>query len=406
LNRQFRSCKNSNRSRSSQRYLPPLPKPTITSSSQLTPTQDEIRTLVKKRSAHEHACLAPGASPLCYARYLAWEISLSTLIHKRCLRLHIKTQSTHSSSARIFALFKRATAKHPGHLPLWVSYLDYCKKQKSFKKFKTVLTAALRLHCANAGLWVYAAREALEMESDVGGARSYLMRGTRFCRGDGELWVQYAKLEMIWLHKIAMRRKILGLDLAPAPKVAEEEEKEGEEENGFTNDADHIALPSFTPSTFSSIPVSEEEAKQDPINTPALNGAIPLAIFADAQKQPFYNVNVAESFFNMFITFTQVHCLQKIVETVVQSILEKFPQEAAAWNVYVRQPLVGVDPLSADFPGALGIALDRLKEAKEKAKDKALLARKTREWVEPIVALETLDEGVRTVLNFTLKKLE
>merc|ERR1711977_166064 len=65
-------------------------------------SEDEIRTLVKKRSDFEHKVLARGSKPVDFARYAAWEIGLEKLRNKRCKRMKIKGSTTHTGQARIF----------------------------------------------------------------------------------------------------------------------------------------------------------------------------------------------------------------------------------------------------------------------------------------------------------------
>jgi U3 small nucleolar RNA-associated protein 6 len=130
-----------------------------------------------------------------------------------------------------------------------------------------------------------------------------------------------------------------------------------------------------------------------------------MAIFDTGRKQPFWCAGAAERFFDMFCQFTSVACMHKIVDHVVEAALEAFSKDAAAWSIFIRQAVVGIDPLTAEFAAALAVVLQRLQEAQEKVKDKEELAKKTRAWVEPIVALEGLDQGVKTVLEVTLQKL-
>ncbi|RDL31866.1 Uncharacterized protein BP5553_09268 [Venustampulla echinocandica] len=364
-------------------------------------TEDEIRTLVKKRSDFEHRVLERGSQAVDYARYAAWEISLEHLRQKRCKRLRIKGNLTHSGQARIFNIFDRATKKHPGDTALWMSYLEYTRQAKARKKFKMVLTAAIRLHPTKPELWLYAARWALESEADMNEARSYMQRGTRFCTRSKDLWIEYAKLEMIYLAKIAIRRKILGLDI---------EESTTDEGPGFDTSADMIAIPEFKPNTLQPSMIEgvkvDSEAVKDPMTTPALNGAIPLAIFDAARKQQFFCPSAAEDFFDMFAAFTQVKCLSKILQHVLDAISESDPTDASTCNCYVRQPVVGIDPLSPEFPAALGTALDRLNESIHKTKDKAEFTKKTKAWIEAILQLDELDPDIQTVLRHTIRKLD
>lgn len=375
----------------------------------LTSPQEEIRTLVKKRSDFEHKVLGRGSTPVDFARYCAWEISLEKLRLKRCKRMKIKNSSTFSGQARIFSIFDRATRKHYGDLGLWMSYLQFARDVKANKKFKTVLTAAIRLHCTKAVLWLYAAKYTLEVESDMNGARSYMQRGTRFCTQTKDLWVEYAKLEMIYLHRIAMRRRILGLDVnrSAVPAI---EAAEAEDDTTFKDSADVIAIPDFKsstlkPSMYTGVKV-DGEAAQDPATTPALQGAIPIAIFEAARKQQFYTPAAAEAFFDMFAAFTDVPCQAKVLQHVMDTIRSESSKDCATCSCYVREPLVGVEYTSPAFPGALGSALERLKEVMEITSDKEGLSKKTLAWIESILAVEGLDPGIQTVLAHTARKLQ
>ncbi|CZR64241.1 related to UTP6-U3 snoRNP protein [Phialocephala subalpina] len=370
--------------------------------------EDEIRTLVKKRSDFEHKVLARGSQPVDFARYAAWEIGLETLRQKRCKRLRIKGSTTHSGQARIFNIFDRGTKKHPGDVALWMSYLEYARTAKANKKFKTILTAAIRLHPTKSELWLYAARWTLEAEADMNGARSYMQRGTRFCTTSKDLWIEYAKLEMIYLAKITMRRKILGLDVEDTQEDTMEID-EGVNDAGFTTSEDMIAIPDFKTNSIRLSMVErvevDSEASKDPMTTPALNGAIPLAIFDAARTQPFFCASTAEAFFDMFAMFSQVRCLSTILQHVLDVMVELYPIDPFTCSCYIRQPVMGISPLSAEFVVALGTSLARLKESMGKIKDKAELAKRTRAWTKPILELEDLDPGIRAVLEH-MRKLQ
>lgn len=284
-----------------------------------------------------------------------------------------------------------------------MSYLEFAREAKANKKFKTVLTSAIRLHCTKPELWLYAAKWTLETEADMNGARGYMQRATRFCTKSKEIWIEYARLEMIYLAKINLRRKILGLDRPKTDAFADEPVDE------FSLSADTIAIPAanayaMQASMMDTVKV-DGEAVKDPFMTPALQGAIPIAIFEDARKQFFYKAGVAEEFFDMFATFTQVSCQQKILDHVLDSTLEAFPTDASTYSCYIRRPILNINPQTAEFPAALASALERLKAAMEKTSDKGELSKKTIAWIEPMLAIEDLDPGLSKVLHFTQKKL-
>ena len=262
------------------------------------------------------------------------------------------------------------------------------------------MTAALRLHPTNEKLWMYAAIWSLEEEGDLKEARGWLQRGTRFCNQTSKVWVLYARVEMLYLAKIEGRRRVLGLD---GPAIGDEEEIG---DGGLNSTADIISFLDFksttSPPKMEGINV-DDEAVKDPINTPALQGAIPMAIFDAARKESFFCVAAAEAFFDMFAEFSQVRSLTKILQHVLDAMMELYEKDAETWNCYLRQPLVGLEPSSAAFAAALGTSLDRLKDAFE-TKDKAKLEKKMKVWINSLLELKDLDPGVRTVLEHMLRK--
>ncbi len=290
-----------------------------------------------------------------------------------------------------------------------MSYLEFARQVKATNKFKTVLTAAVRLHCTAAGLWLYAARWALEVEADMSSARSYMQRGTRFCTQDMDLWLEYAKLEMIYIAKVTSRRRILGIDGSVSTQALEVNPGEIPEDPGLTTSEDVISIldseTQIHPSTLDKVDV-DAEAISDPMQTPALNGAIPLAIFDHAKKQPFYNADVAEVFFNMFSAFLGIAALPKIIQHVVDSMMDQFPEEPSTWVCFLKQPAVGIHPLSAEFPTALLESLERLKTSLNKVDVQPKFSKKIEAWLVPILALKDLDPGIDKVLRFHLRKLQ
>jgi U3 small nucleolar RNA-associated protein 6 len=114
-------------------------------------------------------------------------------------------------------------------------------------------------------------------QADITNARSYMQRGLRFCKNSEYLWLEYAKLETIYVGKIAGRRKILGLDV---------DHSKTEAVNGGDEDVDMITLPQVTaedinPSLAQDDGV-DEVALQNLASAPILTGAIPLAVCHEA----------------------------------------------------------------------------------------------------------------------------
>ncbi|KAK3299501.1 U3 small nucleolar RNA-associated protein 6-domain-containing protein [Chaetomium fimeti] len=381
-------------------------------------TKDEIRSLVTKRSDYEHLILSPGTKPTDFLSYVAWERSLDRLRAKRSRRLNLQRSSTsRASHARTFGIFERAVLKHPGCVPLWRAYLDFAAHEAAAaKRWRRICTRALRLHPTDAGLWALAGRRAAQ-GGDMERARAHFLRGCRFCTGDAALWVEYARCEMEWLARVEAKKAgkgvRKGVNVMEAVKATEavqegdimlfddEDEDDSGDEGGLL-----LPDPDAQGGKMAKAEVFDEEATKKMEQSPALSGAIPIAIFGIAKKQPFFGPAAAETFFDAFAGFGNVSSQGKIVQHVLDTMVELFPNHPCTCSCQIRQPLVGVDVRTAAFPKALRESLARLKSGMEKTQDKKELASKVVAWMDVILATEGLDAAVKTVLEHTKRSLE
>lgn len=375
-------------------------------------SSSEISTLVKKRSEFEHLVLSPGSRPDDYLAYVRWERSLETLRAKRCRRLQVRktngaATSSHAGEGRVFGIFERAVARHPGSVDLWREYLRFAAEVRATKRWRKVMSRALRMHPARPELWVLAGRRAAS-NSDMNAARGFFMRGARFCVRDATVWVEYARCEMEWLARIEARKTKKG----GARKALEEQADHGDDAIMFGDeDSDEdvdengrLVLPD--PDAKGAKKVFDEGAvKKLEEKNPAMDGAIPVAIFDISRKQPFFNAAAAEQFFGMFAEFSTVSIQERIIQHVLDVMAELYPNSPATCSCSIRQPLIGIDVTSAAYPKALREALARLRSALDTTTDKAQLAQKTTAWIEPILSSADLDAGIRTVLEHTVRTL-
>lgn len=320
-------------------------------------TKDEIASIAKKRADFEHILNARGSKPQDYAQYLEHEMNLETLRRKRVKRLGVKTNN-HTGKRRMSSVLDRATKKFPGDVGLWMQYITFAQKQGSNKKVSQLLTSVLRLHPTKPELWIYAAT--------VGGAhiteaRSYMQRGLRLCGSSERLWIEYARLEMVYVSKIAGRRRVLGLDVA---KIEESGRHNSEEE-----DDDKIIFPGITPEEI--VPAqrpnvsAEQEALEKLSAGSVLSGAIPVAIFDTAMKRFEENNEFCQQFFDMAAEFRALHCQQSILSHIMaalHSIAPKSPETLIRW---IQQPVIGIDATTPEFPARFGLCLDHLKNSFE-----------------------------------------
>jgi U3 small nucleolar RNA-associated protein 6 len=325
-------------------------------------------------------------------------MNLDTLRRKRVKRLGVRSAG-YSGQRRIFFVLDRATRKFHGDSRLWAQYIEYAREQKAFKKLSLIFTDALRLQPTNADLWVYAAKYSLEDHADMTQSRSYMQRGLRFCKSSRKLWVHYAKLELIYIAKLIARQRILGLDQEIDPSASAD--------NGAMDpNADMIAIPRLTGEDVN--PSGRDEdgvddtALQNLNSTPALSGAIPIAIFDSAMKHFSNSDQFGHEFYDMVAEFEDVPCLRKILGHALDAMMEAKPASYHTQICYIKFPTAGIRATSADFPRALGEALGRLKEHRGDRN----VAREVVAWLRPLAQTEGLEPSLQKVLGVTLLSAE
>lgn len=367
---------------------------------------DEIRSLVRKRTDYEHIVLSPGNKAQDWLDYVAWERSLEALRAKRCRRLEIRASSKHTGEGRVFGILERSVNRHPGSLELWKEYLSYATKMRATKRYRKVMTRALRMHPAKPELWVLAGQRSAR-HGDMHAARGFFMRGSRFCTRDPAVWLAYAECEMEWLGKMEARKGKKG----GAEKAIQEQAEHDDDEirlgsDDSDDDADEngrLVIPN--PDNGATKNVFDDETTAKLKNNPALDGAIPLAIFDVAKKQAFFNAAVAEQFLNVFAIFTRISIQGRIIQHVLESMNELYPNDASTAYCYIRQPLIGIDISAPAYPKALRETLSRIKSSLATTTNTKVLSIKLKSWLETLLSSEDLDSGLRTVLEHTIKTL-
>lgn len=310
----------------------------------------------------------------------------------------------HAGQRRIFFVLDRATRKFPGDIGLWMQYIEFARRQKANKKLSQILTNLLRLHPTKPALWIYAAKYTLEEKSDITEARSYMQRALRFCKRSRDLWLEYAKLEMMYISQIATRGRILG----------RQESRDLEAETG----SEVLKLPAIiAPETYSNAAFDEtvdEGVLAELYQIPAFSGAIPMAIFDAAMKQ-FNNENtLGQQFFDIVASFHYIPCMAKVLQHVVDGLIGARPHSPHALACYIQQPTLSVGTKSADYPAAIRTSLDRLGSSMEILSTtqsvitcpqaRSILAHRVIEWLLRLVEIDDVDSDLALVLSATLKK--
>ncbi|EGX47368.1 hypothetical protein AOL_s00083g461 [Orbilia oligospora ATCC 24927] len=343
-------------------------------------TKEEIQSISRKRSYHEHRIAAARCKPADFLAYATYEMNLDALRQKRTKRLSIRMRgaSNHLGSRRIFFIFQRATRKFHGDVQLWKTYAEFCRSQKSYGLLRKVLDSMLRLHPTKPDLWIYAAMVAVDDNDNMAEARSYMQRGLRFARRSSkELWVEYAKFECMFIGKVAAKTAtILGLETGDAPDPNGLNFDDIEEDSSVTLEGDDTALSTITESELNGEtepPQEDEKLKQklaEQANKDVLEGVIPIIVFEEAIEAIPNDPSLPITFFKLFEKFGDLACQKKLLACVDVHLMTTYPTDAGALLCHVRETLAGIQVADAAFPAALKIAFKRFGEARSKAEDK------------------------------------
>lgn len=325
-------------------------------------------------------------------------MNLESLRRRRVRRTGAKL-NPYASRRRIFFVLDRATRRFHGDIGLWMQYAEFARKEKANRKLLQIMTDVLRLHPTKPDLWVYAAKYALDVQADMTGARTYLQRGLRFCKGSRDLWIEYAKLEMIYIGKIEGRRRVLGIDNKPKQQAVEPVD---------ALDADMIALPDVTLGELSPGPANDgvdiSTALEGLKSSPALAGAIPRTIFDAATKQFPNDAALAERFFDLFADSTSLSCSRSLLEHVLHHLQAVAPTALPYLRCYFREPVLGVDHNSANFPSALRTSFQRLKSSLDDPSHAARLSESAIRWFLSTLKAQGLDQAIQTALLLMLRQ--
>ncbi|PWW76793.1 hypothetical protein C7212DRAFT_193000 [Tuber magnatum] len=347
-------------------------------------TEKEISDVVKKRHQFELRVNAPSCNAQDYIRYLEFEINLDQLRKKRIKRLGVKlNRNASSGQRRIFFIMDRATQKFYGDQMLWMQYIEYARKERAGKILNKALMNVLRLHPTEPQFWIFAASCAIEDNMDIAGGRSYLQRGLKFNKTSRVLWVEYTKLEMVFVAKVLSRRALLGIDGLTVDGYGV-----GEEDGEGNIKLPQISAEDIDPSLKRDHSL-DTAALEDVGTNPTLNGAIALAIFDSAVREIPDDVKFAEDFFSVFAQFGHLRCAVKILEHVIAYSREIAPTAPQTLSMCVKLPLIGVDPSEPIFPSRLRAVISEMAEAVETASVKAPLYAS---FIKSMVGIATLQE--------------
>ncbi|GAO46438.1 hypothetical protein G7K_0669-t1 [Saitoella complicata NRRL Y-17804] len=364
----------------------------------------ECKAIMKKRTEFEQALARRIAKKTDFLRYVEYEMNLEALRKKRVKRLNIMGKPTVSDWAgqrRIFFILDRATRKFHGDIALWVQYINYARSQKSNKVINRAFASALQMHPTCPQLWILAAQHQFEENGDVTAGRTFMQRGLRLNKDSEDMWVEYAKLEMVYIAKLYARRRILGID---------EQEEETKQEESEDDEDGNIKLPTIiaaemddgTPKDKNLLSEVEVKALTNAANNPALSGAIPLSITKSAFSALPKSTSLPTRLWELFESFKQLpEVRQQLCQMVEDYLRTQFPNTPKALFFLLVLPTKTLEHGAVDpaFPAALREVLKGFSATLVAARPRAELYDLFLAYLHEYLSLPVLETNLEKLLS-------
>ncbi|MED6144110.1 hypothetical protein PIB30_012467 [Stylosanthes scabra] len=206
----------------------------------------EIAEIVKQRRKFEYRLKRPCPLKQDFLAYVDYETQLDALrsLRKKSVARELKKQGnknlkkSRSDAAglrRIMEIYELALKRYKGDIDLWFRYLEFCRQRKN-GRMKKALAKVIRFHPKVPGVWIYAAAWEFDSNLNVAAARALMQEGLRVCPTSEDLWVEYLRMELVYLNKLKARKVALGEDegtLTRDPRTADEKQWRDENKELF-----------------------------------------------------------------------------------------------------------------------------------------------------------------------------
>jgi hypothetical protein len=215
-------------------------------------TSPEIKEIIKKQRDFEYRLQRRIVKESDFEAYIKFLKSLEELRFRRRSSGMAMVHSDVSIVKRIHYLYQRVCYTFNTEL-LWLEYLHYCLDTKSFHQFTTLVSKGIQLDTSRLSLWLLAIQYEFKWGS-ITNCRVLIQKSIRCNQESKELWIEYFRLEVLFMIKVLLRFKVLGLDSAGSlgTEITIGTEKEVVVDEEIINpsvDIPSVTLDSTTPDT-------------------------------------------------------------------------------------------------------------------------------------------------------------
>lgn len=186
---------------------------------------------MKKRQRFEYKTQRRTKDKDTYLQYIQYEIGVQQLIKLRREKRGIEVEKDRIEkpmALRIYRLFRMACFRFKYDVKLWLTHIDFAKKNYDRDRVSKLFTTMLKVHVKKPNLWIMAAKFEFEVNESVETARSLFQRALRLMPEQRKLWIEYFKMELMCVDLIMKRKELLGIT---GEKEAEDSESTNSEKN-------------------------------------------------------------------------------------------------------------------------------------------------------------------------------
>nr|XP_034317522.1 U3 small nucleolar RNA-associated protein 6 homolog [Crassostrea gigas] len=175
-------------------------------------TKAETNQILKKRKALEYRMRRRTKYKEDYMQYIEYEKGALDLIKKRRKKTGIhykKVEIDYSIVHRIHRLYRQVIARFQSDVELWLSHIKFSLDRNEKSHVSRIFAQLLQVHSKNPDLWILAAKWEFENNKNADNARTLMQRGLRFNPASKALWLEYYRMELLFVEKLRKRRELL-----------------------------------------------------------------------------------------------------------------------------------------------------------------------------------------------------
>ncbi|CAF4119264.1 unnamed protein product [Rotaria sp. Silwood2] len=263
-------------------------------------TKAEIKKIVRTRRRHEYKIIRRTKEKECYLDYIKYETHLLKLVQLRREKLKLgrinkKNEIDLAIKRRIERLFRSACHRFKKDVNLWLTFIEFLKKQHDYSTASSTFTSVLQTHGNKYWLWIMAAKFEFETMVSPSSARSLFQRALRIMPQEKKLWLEYFKFELLYIELVQKRQTVLDRT---------KQETQNDEEDAV------------------------------------LQGKIVEIVFHNAQTTIENDPTFICSFVKILYEFSQFSFVEPLIDHIYSVLKEKYSSNALAQSLIAQRPLI------------------------------------------------------------------